>query len=351
MLTDIRLLSQQLAKPKFKTPEEVVAWMGAIQAQEYTMAKWAVGCRLKSATLQAVDNALAKGEILRTHILRPTWHFVAAGDIRWMLQLSGGRIKTAFESYARSNKIEIPESLYIQSNNLLEKLLAGNKSLTKQELGEEFARSGLEAGNYPMHLFLIRAEVDGLVCSGVDKGKKPTYALLDERVPPVKELHREEALARLATLYFQSHSPATLADFIWWSGLTTTDARHAVGLIECDLLTEQYDSEIFYLHTSCDLKARCRQVLHLLPSYDEYLISYKDRTTVLLREHHPKAFNTFGIFYPVILHNGRIIGNWKKATKKKALVPEVSFFNDVSDIPEELLKKAVDRYCYFYAKE
>lgn len=351
MLTDIRLLSQQLAKPKFKTPEEVVAWMGAIQAQEYTMAKWAVGCRLKSATLQAVDNALAKGEILRTHILRPTWHFVAAGDIRWMLQLSGGRIKTAFESYARSNKIEIPESLYIQSNNLLEKLLAGNKSLTKQELGEEFARSGLEAGNYPMHLFLIRAEVDGLVCSGVDKGKKPTYALLDERVPPVKELHREEALARLATLYFQSHSPATLADFIWWSGLTTTDARHAVGLIECDLLTEQYDSEIFYLHTSCDLKARCRQVLHLLPSYDEYLISYKDRTTVLLREHHPKAFNTFGIFYPVILHNGRIIGNWKKVTKKKVLAPEVSFFNGISDIPEELLKKAVDRYCYFYAKE
>ena len=113
MLTDIRLLSHQLAKPKFKTPEEVVAWMGAIQAQEYTMAKWAVGCRLKSATLQAVDNALAKGEILRTRILRPTWHFVAAGDIRWMLQLSGGRIKTAFESYARSNKIEIPESLYI----------------------------------------------------------------------------------------------------------------------------------------------------------------------------------------------------------------------------------------------
>ncbi|MCD7850079.1 MAG: winged helix DNA-binding domain-containing protein [Parabacteroides sp.] len=351
MLTDIRLLSQQLAKPKFKTPQEVVAWMGAIQAQEYTMAKWAVGCRLKSATLQAVDDALARGEILRTHILRPTWHFVAAGDIRWMLQLSGGRIKTAFESYARSNKIEIPESLYIQSNNLLEKLLAGNKSLTKQELGEEFARAGFESGNYPVHLFLIRAEADGLVCSGVDKGKKPTYALLDERVPPVKELHREEALARLATLYFQSHSPATLADFIWWSGLTTTDARHAIGLIECDLFTELYDSEVFYLHTSCDQNARCRQVLHLLPSYDEYLINYKDRTTVMFREHHPKAFNSFGIFYPVILHNGRIIGNWKKSTKKKALVPEVSFFDGISDIPEELLEKATDRYCSFYAKE
>lgn len=351
MLTDIRLLSHQLAKPRFKSPKELVPWMGAIQAQEYAMAKWAVGTRLKSSSLQVVDDALAKGEILRTHILRPTWHFVVAEDIRWMLQLSGARIRTAFESYARSNKIEITESDYIRGCNLLEKLLGGNNSLTKQELKDGFCKAGMEVDNFLISLFLIRAETDGLVCSGVDKNRKPTYALLEERVPSVKELHREEALARLATLYFQSHSPATLPDFVWWSGLTATEARHAIALIEGDLLAEKYDSETFYLHTSCDYKARCRKVLHLLPSYDEYLISYKDRTTVMQREHHPKAFNTFGIFYPVILYNGRIIGNWKKDSKKKAPVVETSFFDEASDIPEDLLKKAVDYYCSFHTQK
>ena len=315
------------------------------------MAKWAVGTRLKSSSLRVVDDALAKGEILRTHILRPTWHFIAAEDIRWMLQLSGGRIRTAFDSYARSRKMEITESFYTKGCRLLEQLLGGNKSLTKQELMDGFGRAGIETDNHLIHYFLVRAETDGLVCSGVDKNKKPTYALLEERVPPMKELSREEALARLATLYFQSHSPATLSDFVWWSGLTATEARHAVALIETDLLTEKFDSETFYLHVTCDLKARCRKVLHLLPSYDEYLISYKDRTTVMLHEHHHKAFNTFGIFYPVILYEGRIVGNWKKDSKKKALAVETSLFDESFDLPEDLLKKAVDYYCSFHAQK
>lgn len=173
----------------------MVAWMGAVQAQEYTMAKWAVGTRLKSSSLRVVDDALAKGEILRTHILRPTWHFIVAEDIRWMLQLSGGRIRTAFDSYARSRKMEITESFYTKGCRLLEQLLGGNKSLTKQELMDGFGRAGVETDNHLIHYFLVRAETDGLVCSGVDKNKKPTYALLEERVPPMKELSREEALA------------------------------------------------------------------------------------------------------------------------------------------------------------
>lgn len=230
-------------------------------------------------------------------------------------------------------------------------MLGGNKSLTKQELMDGFGRAGVETDNHLIHYFLVRAETDGLVCSGVDKNKKPTYALLEERVPPMKELSREEALARLATLYFQSHSPATLSDFVWWSGLAATEARHAVALIETDLLTEKFDSETFYLHVTCDLKACCRKVLHLLPSYDEYLISYKDRTTVMLREHHHKAFNTFGIFYPVILYEGRIVGNWKKDSKKKALTVETSLFDESLDLPEDLLKKAVDYYCSFHAQK
>ena len=133
--------------------------------------------------------------------------------------------------------------------------------------------------------------------------------------------------------------------------MTTTEARQAVASIGTDLLAEKFDSETFYLHVSCDLKARCRKLLHLLPSYDEYLISYKDRTSVMLREHHPKAFNTYGIFYPVILYNGRIIGNWKKDSKKKDTVVETSLFDESFDLPEDLLKKAAGYYCSFHTKK
>ena len=181
MLTDIRLLSHQLAKPRFRSPKELVAWMGAVQAQEYTMAKWAVGTRLKSSSLRVVDDALAKGEILRTHILRPTWHFIAAEDIRWMLQLSGGRIRTAFDSYARSRKMEITESFYTKGCRLLEQLLGGNKSLTKQELMDGFGRAGVETDNHLIHYFLVRAETDGLVCSGCSL---PSWGLQVARISP-----------------------------------------------------------------------------------------------------------------------------------------------------------------------
>ena len=351
MLTDIRLRSQQLARPEFKDPKDLVSWMGAVQAQEYRMVKWALGIRLKSATLQTINDAYQRGDILRTHVMRPTWHLVAAEDIRWMLKLSSQRIIAACNSFAKGNGVDIPESTYTKANDLFEKVLEGNNHLTKQELEDEIVKAGIMPDSPKLGYLFTRAEQEGIICSGADRKEKATYALLEERVPPMKELSREEALARLATLYFQSHSPATLSDFVWWSGLTATEARHAVALIETDLLTEKFDSETFYLHVTCDLKARCRKVLHLLPSYDEYLISYKDRTTVMLREHHPKAFNTFGIFYPVILYEGRIVGNWKKDSKKKALAVETSLFDESFDLPEDLLKKAVDYYCSFHAQK
>ena len=133
----------------------------------------------------------------------------------------------------------------------------------------------------------------------------------------MKELHKEEALAKLAIKYFRSHSPASLQDFIWWSGLSITEAKQAVGLIDSELITERMGETDWLIHNSCARNVRAKQVVHLLPSYDEYLISYKDRSMVLAPEYYRKAFNTFGIFYPVILYNGKIVGNWNKSAKKK----------------------------------
>lgn len=223
-IPEIRLQNQQLSTPLFGHPKELVSWMGAMQAQDYTMVKWAVGMRLKSPGIQAVEKALHQGEILRTHIMRPTWHLVAAEDIRWMLKLSAQRIKSANDSYAKGHGLEITEQQYDRSHTVLGNILSGKRSLTKQEIAEHFERSGLLADNYHMTRFMSRAEVEGIVCSGECRGRQHTYALLDERVPPTPELTKEEALARLATAYFRSHAPATLQDFSWWSGLPLTEA-------------------------------------------------------------------------------------------------------------------------------
>lgn len=346
-ISNIRLLNQQLLNPLFSSPKELVSWMGAMQAQNYPMVKWAVGMRLKSATVQTVDEALHKGEILRTHVMRPTWHLVAAEDIRWMLKLSAQRIIAANDSYAKGYDLEISEELYKKSYHLLEKILCGNKSLTRQEIADHFNRSGIQVDTHRMTRFMSRAEQAGIVCSGKDKEGKCTYALLEERVAPVPEITKDEALARMARSYFRSHSPAVLQDFIWWSGLPISEARQAIYLIESELTSEQWNGETWYVHNACRTRGKVTGCLHLLPSYDEYLLGYKDRTDVLPKEHYPKAFTNNGLFYPVILHEGQVIGNWNKSARKGGKQIEHTCFRLHDSLNEEVLTQEKERYIRF----
>lgn len=349
MIENIRMHSQQLASPDFKCPKALVAWMGAIQAQDYPMSKWAVGSRLQLGCLQTIDEALKRGEILRTHVLRPTWHLVAAEDIRWMLKLSARRIKSAYVSSAKVHRLDITEKQYGQFNDLILRILEGNKSLTKQEIETQINQRGIKTVEPLIRRLIGNSEIEGVICSGVDKDNKPTYALLDERVPQVADIHKEEALARLAGRYFQSHSPASLADFAWWSGLSLTEAKQAIGLIKSELIT---GSDNLFVHESCkEVIPLQNDILHLLSSFDEYLISYKDRTPVLDLEYHPKAFNRFGTFYPVILHKGKVIGNWSKTVKKGRIVIETTFFDPKYRISRELIEKAENRYKNFISNQ
>lgn len=347
MFTDIRQQCQQLTDPRFDRPEDLVSWMGAVQAQDYDMAEWAVGIRLKEGTLTSVRQALREGKIIRTHIMRPTWHFVAAEDLRWMLQLTGKRVQAANESYGKSLQMGMDEKLYLQCNRLLEKLLEGHKSLTKQEIEAALNKTGIGTDSSRINRILMQAESEGLVCSGEMKGNKHTYALLEERVPPVPGLTSEEALARFAGKYFQSHSPASLQDFVWWSGLTIREARQAMELIRPRLLREVWDGNEYFIHESYGTGSGTRETFHLLPSFDEYLISYKDRSGVLAKEHYPKAFNRFGTFYPVILHNGNITGNWKKSTEKKQAGITLSFFRPEWKAGDEFTRTARERFLAF----
>lgn len=345
IISDIRSTSQQITNPEFNNPKDLVAWMGAIQAQDYNMAKWAIGIRLKSSSLKNVEKALQTGEILRTHIMRPTWHFVPAEDIRWMLKLSVRNVKNALRSY--SKYLEIPDDLYTKCNKELEKLLRDNNHLTKEEIANNLINSGIIKTDRVVSCIMTCAEAEGIVCSGIDKTKKVTFALIDERAPHAKELHKDDALAKLAQRYFRSHSPASLLDFSWWSGLTITESRHAIHLIASELIDEKFKSEKLYVQESYNKKIKTDDKLYFLPSYDEYLISYKDRTSVLDLEHQPKAFSMNGIFHPVILYKGKIIGNWKKTLQKKQIVVETSFFKSDFEMDETKIQNAENQYKTF----
>ena len=204
-LITLRLQNQLLVRPPFDSPQQVVEWMGAIQAQDYRMAKWAVGCRTASTDATQIEAALNRGDILRTHLLRPTWHFVSSKDLRWMLSLTADRIRTANESFARGTDAEFTPRLLSRSLELLQKMLEGNKHRTKEEIGEALNQRGIPLSQYALRHLLMRAETDGVVCSGADKKGTATYALLDERAPRGEEPSREEALARLARIYFRSY--------------------------------------------------------------------------------------------------------------------------------------------------
>lgn len=343
--------SHQLLSPGFERPADLVAWMGAVQAQDYAMAKWALGVRLQQAGMDSVNEALRTGEIIRTHIMRPTWHFVAGEDFRWIHSLTAARVKTAINSWVKSGGIDIPEETYTKCNDLIGKMLSGNRSLTREEIENGMAQAGMLTADDRVKRYLLRAEVEGIVCSGADRNGKPTYALLDEQVPSPSTLSREEALAHIAQRYFMSHSPATLKDFIWWSGLTATEAKKAVQSIGSQLVTENFgQQEEFLIHHSCQRQLHKRNTLCYLPAFDEYLISYKGRHTVIDPCHYPKAFNRWGIFYPVILFNGRIVGNWNKTIKKGQMTVNVSFFEPElqSRISSDDMKKAEDKLRQFW---
>ena len=346
MIPTIRLHSQQLINPVFNNPKDLVSWMGGIQAQDYTMSKWAIGIRLKAGNLQTVNEALAKGDILRIHVMRPTWHYVAAKDAGWMVQISGPRIKAAWTSFARHNGIALDGSFFAQARKILEKVLPG-KSLDRVELADYFTRNGLEVTDHILRYVLCCAEADGLVCSGPARGRTHTYMLMEERVKNASACPREEALFGLARLYFQSHSPASLEDFTWWSGLPISEARRAVSSLGAELTREFFGGRELFVLSSCPAGEEPSGVVHLLPPFDEFLISYKDRSDALDPKHQPKAFNRFGTFYPVILADGKIVGNWQN--NGKSAPAETSFFVRRHGVDKVALAAAQKRYLDFLA--
>lgn len=346
MVENIRTYAHQLAGQDLDDARELVSYMGAVQGQDIDMCKWAVGMRLKQPSLSHVREALDSGRIIRTHIMRPTWHLVAAEDVRWMLSLCGDRLRSAYMT-SWGKHYGVDEQKYSHFRDAAAKTLTGTDGLTMQELTAALEQAGCGWNIDQVKTMLCIGEVEGLVCNGREKGRKNTYALFDERVPAAPAIPKEEALALLALKYFRSHSPASLKDFIWWSGMGATEAKAAIASIESELVTDRYEGQKLYVHESCICESAPDDEVHLLPPYDEYLISYADRTHVLEAKYAAKAHNNFGIFHPVISYKGRIAGNWKKTTKKGGVAIETSFFKKTGTPGKRKLQAAIDRYLEF----
>ncbi|GAB4024481.1 winged helix DNA-binding domain-containing protein [Spirosoma koreense] len=339
-LAHSRLINQQITRPTHRTASELVRWMGAVQAQDYAMVKWALGSRLPHLTEAEITTALDSGELIRTHVLRPTWHVVAAEDVYWMLKLTAPRIKALVKG--RDKVLDLTEPLFAASNAVFEKVLAGGHHLTRQELMSELEKAGIRTDSARAAQIMIRAELDGIVANGAVRGKQQTYALLEERVPNRRPLSKEEALAKLAQRYFTSHGPATLNDFVWWSGLSVAEARQGLESIRAKLLSEQINSQTYWFSSDFAVPDQGNDGLYALPAFDEYVISYRDRSAVLALEHQQLAISGNGIFNPILVRDGKVIGTWKRTMQKDKVLIEVIFFQIPDEATLDGLEKAFE---------
>ena len=342
-----RLLAQHLVTPALATPADVVRTLGAVQAQDYSGAKWGLGMRMREGTDAAIERAFAEGSILRTHVLRPTWHFVTPADIRWLLALTGPRVKQAMMHYDR--RLELDEPLYRRSRNVIVRALRDGNHLTRTELRREIERARIEiAGTQRLAHVIARHELDAVICSGPRRGKQFTYALLDERVPAAPSLTRDEALLELTTRYFTTRGPATANDFSWWSGLTVADAKRGIEVAGTSLEREDIDGRTYWSVVG-ESRRRIRGPLaHLLPNYDEYFIGFRDRSAITRRGGASDLVKGGTVLTPhVAVIDGQIVGAWKRTIAPSELVIEMRLVVKASASERKALERASRDYARF----
>jgi hypothetical protein len=345
-----RLLNQHIARARFSEPAKIVAWLAAVQAQDFAAAKWSLGLRLRGASDADVERAFTDGKILRTHLLRPTWHFVARDDIRWLLALTAPRVHQANAYMYR--KLGLDSSVFRRSNDALAEALSGGKQLTRDGIRAVLDRAGVDAkGEFRLGYLLMRAELDGVVCSGGREGKQFTYALFDERVPPSRARGRNEALAELARRYFTSRGPATVHDLAKWSGLTLADARRGLDEVRSELQSKVIDGQSIWFSAPVRHARRTASNAYLLSIYDEFVSGYKDHRAIVTDQNGARLKSLGNLLTHIVVINDKIAGTWKPIRQKNTLVIDASVFARLSKSETQAVAKAARRYGEFVGLE
>jgi DNA glycosylase AlkZ-like len=345
-----RLRSQRIEGPPLNRAVDVVRWLVASQAQDYAGAKWALGLRMREATDATVEKEFTDGAILRTHVIRPTWHFVAREDIRWLLTFTAPRVHAAL-AY-RYRQLELDARTLRKANAALRRAFDGGRYLTREELRQVLgrARIGTLDGQRTAQI-LAHAELEALICSGPRRGKQFTYTLLDERAPDARTLSREDALVELSARYFASRGPATVHDFAKWSSLTVAEARSGVEAIRSKLRRELMDGRTYWSSRSARPARRGPPRAHLLSIYDEYISSYRDRGAICEPAHARRLVAMGNALAYVVVLDGRIAGTWSRTFEKQTVHVRVSPFRRLTRVERGAVVAAAERFTSFMGLE
>lgn len=330
-----RLLNQRLARPASQNIDELVAWFGVVQAQEYAAAKWALALRMRgNVTADAIERAFNDGRIVRTHVLRPTWHFVAAADLGWLLQVSREHVQRRMAYAYRTFGLD--PATRVRAASLFERALGDGAHLTRRELGACLERNRMKAKGISLALLTIYAELEGIMCSGAQRGRELTYALLSARAKSPRSPSRDEALAELTRRYFRSHAPATIRDFVWWSGLSTKDAKRGLEIIGAK--DDVADGCTYWRSNRVPSRRQSPAAVHLVPIYDEYLVAYRDLHAV------PRVGGARYSLGPALILNGQVMGGWKPVVAGDRVVVNVTIDRRLTTSERDALEHAVERY-------
>ncbi len=343
-----RLRRQHLGgSSAFSSAVDVVRALGAVQSQDFAGACWAIGMRATGLTEADVHRAFDAGVILRTHVLRPTWHFVLAEDLAWMQRLTGGRVVALMASYNRT--LGLTPAVYRKSRTVIERALTEQPYLTRSQLklALDRARINTEGTQRLAHL-VMHAEVDGLICSGPRMGNQHTYALLSTRAPSPRRLDGDEALAELTRRYFACRAPATVQDFAWWSGLTVSQCRTGVQLLGCELVPKTIGGVQYHVPPDFELPRARNTSVHLLPNYDEFFIGYRDRTAIAQRlQNVGLVTGGSALIGHVITVGGQLVGGWKRVQQKGVTHVQVTLMSALSAAERKRLDARISQLRIF----
>lgn len=340
-----RMLNQHLVGSGVRTPEEIVAGLGAMQAQEYAMVKWAVALRVPDSTDALIESAVSSGRILRTHVLRPTWHLVTPADIRWMLALTAPRVRVVMAYMDR--QLEVDGKLLKRVHRTLVKALEGGRQLSRVAMQATLARAKIDASGPRLAHILIHAELDGLICSGAREAGHFTYALLEERVPPTQPKDRNDALVELARRYFSARGPATAQDFAWWSGLTVADAKKGMAQLREGFVREAINGIDHLFPTRTHNRPQRMNRAFLLPDYDELVIGYKDRAAFFASA----APSRVTEYNRSVLVDGSIAGSWRPQKLRDGAAIEIATFSAADSKSQRAITSAAEAFGSFLGRK
>ena len=275
-----RLRSQHLVAPFAGSSSEAVGWLLAVQAENPGQAIWAVASRTRDPGGTNLASLLDDGDVLRTHVLRPTWHFVRAEDIGWLLELTGPRVQRVTGQQLRTAH-GLDERAIEHAVAAVTQALASRGELTRVQLADELRERGVRGIPQMLMILLAHVELVGLICSGRLVDGEHSYALMADRVAASRRLGRAEALAELAVRYFTGHGPATERDLAYWATLTLTDVRAGLDQVRDRLDSFEHDGRTFW-HVPAEPPAGPQQPAgHLLQILDETYRGYQDSRWVL----------------------------------------------------------------------